>query len=88
MEIRLSEILDGVESAVITLWHVAEQDKIEKGRLFVEIVTDKAAFDIDAPVDGTVLKILKKEGQKIKAHEVIAEILPREKKRRKNGRSE
>lgn len=74
MKIRLAEIIQDTEKAVITLWHVSENDRVTSGQDLLEIATDKATFDIAAPCDGVLASIMKKEGEEITADEVIAEL--------------
>ena len=75
MKIRLADIFEDTEKAVITLWHVAENDRVAGGQDLLEIATDKATFDIAAPCNGILASIMKKEGEEITADEVIAELI-------------
>jgi pyruvate dehydrogenase E2 component (dihydrolipoamide acetyltransferase) len=72
MEIKLPDISGKTDEAVITVWHIAENDAVEKDQDIVEVVTDKATFDVSAPCSGTVTGILKLKGERVKADEVIA----------------
>ena len=74
MELKLSDLSEGFENAVITLWHARENDRVTKDQDLLEIVTDKATFDVPSPCDGTLLQIIKPEGAKIKTDETIAVI--------------
>ena len=74
MELKLNSITQDLEMAVISAWFVAEGDKVKAGQDLLEIVTDKATFDVPAPCDGVLLKILEKEGSEISPEAVIAEI--------------
>ncbi len=73
MEIKLSE-LETSSEIIITLWHVHENDRVEKGQDILEVTTDKAAFDVPSPCDGIVGKIIKKEGDIVASDEIIATI--------------
>lgn len=74
MQVRLPNLSKDAESAVITLWHVKENDRIMKDQELVEISTDKATFDVPTPCDGILTEIMKKEGDEVQPDEVIAEI--------------
>ena len=50
-----------VESCIITQWHVKEGDKVKEGDVLFSYETDKASFDEESSVSGTVLKILFEE---------------------------
>jgi len=47
-----------VESCIILEWKVTEGDSVKQGDILCEVETDKATFEIEAPEDGSVLKIL------------------------------
>lgn len=51
-----------VESCVITEWHKKIGDKIKKGDILFSYETDKAFFEEDAKIEGTLLAILSEEG--------------------------
>ncbi len=76
MKIKLGQFFDGVESAVITFWHAAENDKLKKGDSLVEMTADKATFEVPVPCDGTLMRIFKKNGERVNGDEDIAEINP------------
>ncbi len=72
MEIRLPELSSSEDTATITLWHAKEGGRVEKESDFVELVTDKATFDMPAPCTGILMKIIKKQGDEVKKDEIIA----------------
>ena len=47
--------------ATLTAWHKRPGDPIRAGDIVAELTTDKAAFDLESPFDGTLLKILAPE---------------------------
>ena len=53
----------GIEEATIVRWLRAEGDRIRQGEPIVEIETAKATQEIEAPADGTLVRILLAEGQ-------------------------
>ena len=55
--IILPELGDGITSAVVACWHVKEGDRLKAGDEILEVVTDKAAFCVEAPADGTLRSI-------------------------------
>ncbi len=54
-----------VESCIITSWHKHEGDSVSVGDLLFSYETDKAAFEEEAKVAGTLLKILAQEGDDV-----------------------
>ena len=74
MRIKMPDISGAGEEIVLTAWHVKECDQIKQDDDLLEVVTDKAAFDLPVPCSGTVTKLFKKIGEKINVGDVIADI--------------
>lgn len=53
----------GIEEGTVIRWLKAEGDKVEKGEPLVEIETAKATQEVEAPVSGTLVKILLAQGE-------------------------
>jgi pyruvate dehydrogenase E2 component (dihydrolipoamide acetyltransferase) len=60
------------ESCVIQEWKKKERDRVRKGEIICEVETNKAAFEIESPDSGVILKILHQEGEEVPVLEVIA----------------
>ncbi|MDR2185984.1 MAG: 2-oxo acid dehydrogenase subunit E2 [Treponema sp.] len=63
-----------VESCIIVDWKVKEGDPVSADTTVCEVETDKAAFDVPAGADGSVLKILHAAGDDVPVLEAIAVI--------------
>lgn len=63
-----------VESCIITKWLKKEGDDVKNGDLLYEYETDKASFEEEAQVEGTLLKILYKEGDEVEVLKTVAYI--------------
>ena len=63
-----------VESCIIVGWKVKEGDKVAEGQALCEVETDKATFEVPAPVAGTVLGIFYEAGADVPVLKVIAAI--------------
>ena len=74
MEIKVPELAEGVTEATITLWHVKEGERVEKGQDIVEMATDKATFNMPSPETGALRKQVRAEGDTVKVGETIAEL--------------
>ena len=59
---------------LVNFWYVDEGEEVRAGDDLAELVTDKAAFNLPAPEDGKVVKILAPEGAKVKEGQALAEI--------------
>jgi len=54
-----------VESCIITKWHKKPGDKVNVGDILFSYETDKASFDEEAKVEGTLLEIFFEEGDDV-----------------------
>ena len=63
-----------VESCVINQWHKQVGDTVAVGDILFSYETDKAAFDEEAKVAGTILKILYEEGDDVPCLENVCVI--------------
>ena len=54
-----------VETCIITKWFRQKGDQIKTGDILFSYETDKAAFDMESPADGTLLAILYEEGSEV-----------------------
>ena len=61
--IILPELGEGVKKATVACWHAKVGDVVKAGDELVEVVTDKATFSVDAPVNGTLTSIVVIEGK-------------------------
>ncbi len=61
-----------MEEGVITEWLVKEGDTVSIGDPIVEIETDKSSMEVESDCDGTVLKILYKNGTTVPVVQTIA----------------
>ncbi len=59
---------------VIVDWLVEEGDQIEEGVPVLEVETDKATQEVEAPASGILAKIIKVEGDEVPCNQVIAVI--------------
>ena len=65
-----------MEEGTLSKWLVKEGDTVTSGDLIAEIETDKATMEVEAIDDGTIGKILVREGQEaVKVNEPIAILL-------------
>ncbi len=72
ISVILPEVGENVESGVVIKVLVAVGDHIESDQGIVELETDKAVFEVPAPADGVVKKILVNEGDEVSVGQEIA----------------
>ncbi len=71
-ELKLPELAEGVNEAVVSFWHFKEGDSIKEGDEIVEIATDKAAFNVSCKLSGVLKKIAAQEGDTVKVGQTLA----------------
>lgn len=61
-----------MEKGTITSWYAKEGDSIGEAKPIVEVMTDKANMDVEAPASGVLYKILATEGEEVDVGKPIA----------------
>ncbi len=64
-----------MEEGLLIGWLVAEGAVVETGQPILEIETDKATVEIEATGDGTLARIIRREGETVPINGVLAVIL-------------
>jgi pyruvate/2-oxoglutarate dehydrogenase complex dihydrolipoamide acyltransferase (E2) component len=64
----------GIEEGTVLRWLKAVGEPVQQGEPLVEIETAKAIQEVEAPVAGTLLKILLHEGETAAVNAEIGEI--------------
>jgi pyruvate/2-oxoglutarate dehydrogenase complex dihydrolipoamide acyltransferase (E2) component len=72
MEFRLPDVGEGIATAEILTWHVAQGDHVREHQDLVEIQTDKAVAVIPCPATGVVVRLCGEEGETIDVGAVLA----------------
>ena len=70
----LPELGEGIEKATVSYWLFDEGAQIKEGEDVVEMVTDKATFNVPANCSGIIKKILLREGAVARVGETLAEV--------------
>jgi pyruvate dehydrogenase E2 component (dihydrolipoamide acetyltransferase) len=71
-ELYLPKMSDHMTQGTIVKWHVREGDTVQRGQVVLEIETDKAVGEIEAPADGILLGMRAGEGTVVPVGEIIA----------------
>lgn len=72
--VTLPPLAEGVDKANISYWYRQPGDPVKEGEDLVELVTDKATFNMPSPATGSVKELLVSEGDTAKVGQVIAVI--------------
>ena len=73
-QVTLPPLGEGIDKATVAFWHVKIGDAVDQEDDIVEMVTDKATFNVPAGVTGIVKQILFKEGEDARIGEALAVI--------------
>lgn len=74
MDVLMPQLGETVLEGTVAVWHKAAGDAIEKGDLLLDVETDKAATEIEAPASGLLSKISVQEGETVDVGTVLAVI--------------
>lgn len=74
VEVYLPKMSDHMETGRILHWHRKEGDQVERGQVLLEIETDKAIGELEAPASGLLKGVRVQEGMEVPVGEVIAYI--------------
>jgi 2-oxoisovalerate dehydrogenase E2 component (dihydrolipoyl transacylase) len=62
---KMPDLGEGTVDAEIVVWHAKPGDAVTEDQLIVEVMTDKAAVEVPAPVSGRVVSITGAPGDKV-----------------------
>lgn len=71
-EVRVPDLGDGVEGATVSMWHYTPGDTVKQDDNLVELVTDKAAFEVQSPATGKVIDTVISEGSTVRSGDLLA----------------
>lgn len=71
---KLPPLGEGIEKASVSYWHKSVGDIVKEGEDLVEMVTDKATFNVPSPVSGTIKEIIAGDGDEVRVGQTLARI--------------
>ena len=74
MDVLMPQLGETVLEGTVATWHKAAGDTVEKGDLLLDVETDKAATEIEAPEAGVLSSINVPEGETVDVGTVLAVI--------------
>ena len=72
IEIKVPQLSESVTEATLLSWHKKEGEAVNEGENLIDIETDKVVLELPAIKSGAITKIIKHDGDKVVAGEVIA----------------
>lgn len=73
-EITMLQLSENMEDGTVGQWHKAEGDPVQEGDLLVEIITEKATFELEAESSGVLRRIYAPEKSVVPVGYVLAVI--------------
>ena len=73
-KIVIPDVAMGDAEVDILKWNVKVGDHVKKGDLLVDVESEKASVGVESEYDGTITKILHKEGEVTSIGQVIGEM--------------
>jgi pyruvate dehydrogenase E2 component (dihydrolipoamide acetyltransferase) len=75
LEVRLPDMGEeaGTEARV-SFWYVSVGERVEEGDDLVQMLTDKATFDVPSPKAGTILERIADEDKEVKVGELLCRL--------------
>jgi pyruvate/2-oxoglutarate dehydrogenase complex dihydrolipoamide acyltransferase (E2) component len=70
LELRTPDLGD-TDKIELLKWFVQVGDIVKEGEELVELVTDKASFPVEAPVDGKIIELYQKAGAIVSKDQVL-----------------
>ncbi|HEY7678614.1 MAG TPA: dihydrolipoamide acetyltransferase family protein [Candidatus Methylomirabilis sp.] len=70
--LEMPEIAESVVEGEVIRWMVKEGDRIQRDQAFAEVMTDKVTVELPSPYEGTLLKIVAREGQVVPVGKPLA----------------
>ena len=65
VQLTVPDLGEGIDKAQVVVWHAGEGDRVRQDDDIVELVTDKAVFQVPAPADGILTAIKVRTGEDV-----------------------
>jgi len=74
IKVALPPLAEGVTKATISYSYVKKGDVVKEGDNLLELVTDKATFNLPAPQSGTVADVFFNEGDQVEVGQTLVHL--------------
>ena len=74
MDVVMPQLGETVAEGLVGAWHKKEGDQVAKNEVLLDIETDKVSTEIEAPISGTLAKIVVEEGETVDVGTLLAVI--------------
>lgn len=74
IEVKVPQLSESVTEATLVVWHKKVGEAVQEGENLIDVETDKVVMELPASKSGTLVRILKNNGDSVGSGELIAEI--------------
>ena len=74
VEVKVPQLSESVAEATLLDWHKKEGEAVARDENLIDIETDKVVLELPSPVDGVLVRIVKKARESVGSGDVIAQI--------------
>jgi 2-oxoglutarate dehydrogenase E2 component (dihydrolipoamide succinyltransferase) len=74
IEVKVPQLSESVSEATLLDWHKKEGESVARDENLIDIETDKVVLELPAPVDGVLVRIMKKARESVGSGDIIAQI--------------
>ncbi len=74
VDVTVPALGEGVDRVLLVLWHVAPGGAVTAEEVLFEVETDKAVFEVEAEVSGTLEEVLVPAGEPVSPGAVVARV--------------
>ncbi len=73
-EVRLPKLSPSMKEGIVVQWLVREGEPVQAGEPLVQVESDKAVVDIEAPAAGRLARVAQPVGSRVPVGQVLAVI--------------
>ena len=71
-ELKLPDLgEDAGDQATVSFWYFEQGEQVKESDDVVEMMTDKATFNVPCPASGTLVEVRARDGAKVKVGDVL-----------------
>jgi len=75
VDVKLPELgKDAGQEARVSFWYVEKGERVAKDDDLVQMITDKATFDVPSPADGRIVELVADEDDEVTVGQVLCRI--------------
>jgi pyruvate/2-oxoglutarate dehydrogenase complex dihydrolipoamide acyltransferase (E2) component len=72
VKVILPDLGEGITKATVSYWFYKQGEKVTQNDDLIELVTDKATFNLPSPCTGMVSQIIRSEGDTVNSGDLLA----------------